>query len=125
LVSGADNADAQVEIMVTDTGIGVHPDHQERIFEPFFQMKGGTTDKTLGTGLGLSISKQLAEMHGGSIELESPGLGQGCTARFSLPIGAIDRPASFAPPENQAREDARAGFVPGDRELVLPSECSR
>lgn len=76
----------EVEVTVADSGIGVAAEHRERLFEPFYQVRGGTTDKTPGTGLGLPLSRQLVEMHGGSLDLESSGLGKGCTVRFLLPI---------------------------------------
>jgi signal transduction histidine kinase len=71
---------------VSDTGIGVEKELQERIFEPFYQAQSGLKDKTPGTGLGLSLSKRLVEMHGGRIWVESKGNGKGSTFFFTLPV---------------------------------------
>jgi PAS domain S-box-containing protein len=78
--------DHWLRITVTDTGIGIAPEDQETIFEAFYQVNRGMTDKTPGTGLGLSLSRQLVEMHGGRIWVESEGLGQGSQFRFVLPM---------------------------------------
>jgi PAS domain S-box-containing protein len=75
-----------VLISVSDTGIGVEKELQERIFEPFYQAQSGLKDKTPGTGLGLSLSKRLVEMHGGRIWVESKGNGKGSTFFFTLPV---------------------------------------
>ncbi|MCB1201481.1 MAG: response regulator [Leptospiraceae bacterium] len=61
-----------VQFLVTDTGMGVEPQHQETIFESFSQAENKTFRKYGGTGLGLAISRQLAQKMGGSITLKSP-----------------------------------------------------
>jgi signal transduction histidine kinase/ActR/RegA family two-component response regulator len=73
-------------ITVADTGIGVPPERQGRLFEKFVQGDGSTTRSHGGTGLGLAISKRLVEMMGGVIALESGGIGQGTTVSLSLPL---------------------------------------
>ena len=74
-----------VQIEVQDTGIGVPPERQARLFRPFVQADGSTTRKYGGTGLGLSISRSLAERMGGTLTLHSAGVGQGTTLRLTLP----------------------------------------
>lgn len=72
-------------ISVQDTGTGILPDDQQRIFEPFQQLDPMLHHKTGGSGLGLTISKRFVEMHGGSMWLDS-GPGKGTTFYVSIPI---------------------------------------
>lgn len=79
---GQDQQDAWVEVQ--DTGIGIAPEHQRRIFDKFFQVESGPTREHGGTGLGLPLAKAIAEAHGGRITVESQ-LGKGSTFRVTLP----------------------------------------
>jgi PAS domain S-box-containing protein len=72
-------------ISVADTGIGIAPEHQEKIFQEFYQVRSGVRDKTPGTGLGLSLTKRMVEMHGGRIWVESEGEGRGSRFSFTIP----------------------------------------
>jgi signal transduction histidine kinase/CheY-like chemotaxis protein len=76
--------EGKVIVSITDTGPGIAPQDQERIFEPFQQLENGMDRKYSGSGLGLSISKQFVEMHGGKMWLESQP-GAGASFFFSLP----------------------------------------
>jgi signal transduction histidine kinase/CheY-like chemotaxis protein len=76
---------AEILISVSDTGPGISPEDQEKLFQAFSQVDNSPTRKTGGTGLGLSISQQLIQMHGGRIGVHS-ALGQGSTFYFTLPI---------------------------------------
>jgi signal transduction histidine kinase/CheY-like chemotaxis protein len=72
-------------ITVADTGIGIAPEKLPGVFEPFGQ-QGAVVRQPGGLGVGLSLSKRLAEMHGGSIEAKSPGLGAGSSFTVFLPL---------------------------------------
>ena len=80
----ARQADDAVEISVTDTGIGIAPEDQPKIFEEFRQVGADYAHKVEGTGLGLTLAKKFVELHGGKIWVESE-VGKGSTFRFSLP----------------------------------------
>jgi PAS domain S-box-containing protein len=75
-----------VLIRVEDSGIGVPLKMQEKLFEKFRQADGSSTRKHGGTGLGLTITKNLVEMMGGAIRLESSGEGKGTKISFTMPI---------------------------------------
>ena len=77
----------EVRVSVCDTGPGIAPGDQERIFEEFQQTEAGLEQRE-GTGLGLALSKRLVELHGGRIWLESE-LGKGSTFVFTLPAGQV------------------------------------
>jgi signal transduction histidine kinase len=79
-------ADGTLEIVVADTGIGIAPADQERIFDRFQQVDSSTSRRQQGTGLGLALTRQLVELQGGSIWVES-ALGQGSRFHVTLPVG--------------------------------------
>ena len=78
------DADKHVEIRVSDNGIGIKPEEQERIFERFYRVDYGRSRASGGTGLGLSIVRHIAVAHGGTIRVWSRP-GQGSTFTLSLP----------------------------------------
>jgi signal transduction histidine kinase/DNA-binding response OmpR family regulator len=78
-------AGEEIEVAVTDTGVGIAPQHVARVFEDFGQVDGSTSRRHEGTGLGVPLSKRLVELHGGRMWLESR-LGRGSTFYFTLPV---------------------------------------
>ena len=77
-------ANGHFTVTVSDTGPGIPPEERERIIEKFPQVDSSSTG---GTGLGLAIAKEIVEMHGGRIWVES-SIGQGATFRMELPVRA-------------------------------------
>lgn len=78
---------AEIQVDVMDTGLGIPPDEQERVFERFYRGENPLTLGVSGTGLGLSIVQSLVQMQGGRIWLESQGIpGKGSTFSFTLPV---------------------------------------
>jgi PAS domain S-box-containing protein len=101
---------ANLRLAVSDTGIGIPPDRQQAIFESFVQADGSTTRRYGGTGLGLTITRQLVELMGGRIAVESvPGVGSVFTVEVRLAIGD----------PRLAAETVSADGLAGSRVLVV------
>ena len=117
-----------VRLTVMDSGIGIAREFLPFVFERFRQGDSGTTRAHGGLGLGLAIVRHLVELHGGSVEVDSPGINQGTTFRMLLPLA---RPSEAEPPD--VEEDDRspvaqsivptAGRLDGRRVLVVDDEA--
>ena len=79
----------EIEIVVADSGAGIEPDFLPHVFDRFRQAEGGSTRRHGGLGLGLAIVRHLAEMHGGSVRVESDGPGRGATFHVRLPAKPV------------------------------------
>jgi signal transduction histidine kinase/ActR/RegA family two-component response regulator len=124
--------DSHVQIDVRDSGMGISAEFLPHLFERFRQADSSTTRKYGGLGLGLSIVKQLVELHGGGVEAQSGGDGQGATFTVSLPLRAVrdsappgEHPTTGRAPVLGAPEVSLAGLMvlvvddePDARELV-------
>jgi CheY-like chemotaxis protein len=86
--------ESHVEITISDTGQGISPELLPHIFDRFRQFDSSSTRRHSGLGLGLSIVRQLVELHGGTVEAESPGEGEGTTFRVILPMISVHRELS-------------------------------
>ena len=105
-----------LEIEVVDTGVGLSPEQEERIFAPFSQADGSTTRKFGGTGLGLSISRRLARLLDGDLSARCE-LGRGCAFTLTHPVTGGDArlvsSEEFARTQSCASLKDSGGFVSG------------
>ena len=98
IIVSAETQDGRAMISVSDTGIGIPEDKFDLIFESFEQADGSTEREYGGTGLGLTITKNLVELHGGTLTVESK-IGEGSTFTFTIPVSAANK-ENAAPAEN-------------------------
>ncbi len=113
----ASETDNQMELTVSDTGIGIPEDKQVSIFESFIQADATTSRRYGGTGLGLSITKQLVELHGGSIHVVSTP-GEGSRFIFTLPLSRDPLTESGNPRRAEIRN---SGPVTAPKNLSIPA----
>ncbi len=99
LITRSENPQALMTII--DTGIGIDPRQQSKLFRPFVMIDGSTTRKFSGTGLGLAISKNLMKMMGGDITISSQGQGLGTTVEIILPLVG-EKKLDSTPEENSS-----------------------
>jgi signal transduction histidine kinase len=81
-----ERVNSHAEVVVSDTGVGIPPEFLPHVFERFRQADAGINRERGGLGLGLSIARQLVELHGGTIEASSKGVGHGATFRLKIPL---------------------------------------
>jgi signal transduction histidine kinase/CheY-like chemotaxis protein len=116
-------AGAAVEIIVRDSGVGISAEFLPHVFERFRQAEGGTRRRHGGLGLGLAIVRHLAELHGGSVGVESAGEGQGATFTVRLPIrAAAPRPEPERHPPASVRTLPAPARLDGIRVLVVDDD---
>jgi PAS domain S-box-containing protein len=116
--------ESTVRLQVSDTGIGIRPEHLPRIFERFWQVDSSSTRAYGGLGLGLALVRHLVELHGGQVMVHSDGPGKGATFKVVLPLRSAKarsgaaRPRSTPPPAAEARSRRQ-----GLRILVVDDEA--
>jgi len=131
LTAGVDNDRLRIEVV--DTGIGIKPEDQARIFQAFTQVDGSLARQYQGTGLGLALVRKFLEMHGGEVTVESrPGAGSRFTVHIpgarladdEAPPAEAPEPGSpsLEPPDRQSGKEGRTG--PGDLIYVIEDDLS-
>ncbi|HEY9825426.1 MAG TPA: response regulator [Stenomitos sp.] len=108
-----------LNIQVSDSGIGIAPEFLPYVFECFRQADGSTTRSQSGLGLGLAITRHLVELHGGTIQAESRGLGSGSTFTVLLPMCMPQAEPELTPPCTETELDLqgiKAIIVDDDRD---------
>ncbi|MBW4528545.1 MAG: GAF domain-containing protein, partial [Phormidium tanganyikae FI6-MK23] len=109
--------DSFAQITISDTGQGIEPDFLPYVFEYFRQANATTTRKFGGLGLGLAIVRHLVELHGGTVSVESLGVGRGATFTVKLPLSPIQTIST----QNE-RSSESASTLNGIRVLVVDDE---
>lgn len=110
--------ETHAQIQVTDTGKGISADFLPYVFEHFRQEDGAITRKFGGLGLGMAIARQIVEMHGGQIGVESPGEGAGATFTVRIPLVSRLQVAPTVEPASSSMGD-----LSGIRVLVVDDEA--
>jgi signal transduction histidine kinase/ActR/RegA family two-component response regulator len=116
---------SNVEVVVADTGLGIDAEFLPRVFDRFTQNDSSSTRQARGLGLGLSIARQLVELHGGSIRVESAGAGRGTTFTARFPRSSVA--ATPLDPRAYSQADRIAGQeegpdLKGTRVLVVEDD---
>lgn len=110
--------DSFIHFTVWDTGSGISPEHLALLFQPYFQIPSSSVTQHEGTGLGLVVTRKLAEIHGGSVEVES-GVNQGSRFTIILPVRQNGEVLIGEDEENE-KEKFSVSFAPSiSREVLL------
>lgn len=102
-----DSAQDRAIVKVIDTGQGISADLMLRLFDPFSQAAQDLARSKGGLGLGLALSKSLAELHGGRLSVESPGVGLGATFTLHLPLDTTIPEAASTPVKSRGHRSRR------------------
>ncbi len=114
--------DDMLQISVSDTGIGMKPEDQQKVFKEFWQADSSFSRKYEGTGLGLALTKRIVEMHGGKIWFESE-YGKGSIFYFALPMKAV--PQATIPKEQEPQQPQTKTIVKKGAKTALIVEDDR
>jgi len=114
--------DNQAQMIVSDTGKGISPEFLPYVFDYFRQEDGATTRKFGGLGLGLAIVRQIVELHGGRVFVESPGEGEGTTFTVRLPL-LNSKPEQMKDENQTLRSVSDTSPLAGLRILVVDDEA--
>jgi CheY-like chemotaxis protein/anti-sigma regulatory factor (Ser/Thr protein kinase) len=103
-----------VQIKVADNGIGIDPQFLPYVFDRFRQADSSSTRHHSGLGIGLAIVRHVAELHGGTVHVESFGQGHGATFTVSLPVSAVKIEAEQLPAQRRSSKSAPSPSPPAD-----------
>jgi signal transduction histidine kinase/CheY-like chemotaxis protein len=122
-----ERVNSHLEIIVSDTGVGITADFLDQLFERFRQADSSTTRTHGGLGLGLAIVKHLVEMHGGTVRAKSPGEDQGATFIVNLPVRAAkieeSRTERIHPAMSDVSPDVPLIRLDGLKVLAIDDDC--
>ncbi|MCL2705134.1 MAG: response regulator [Spirochaetaceae bacterium] len=114
-----ENSACEIKFEITDTGVGISPEQQARMFNPFEQAESSTTRKYGGTGLGLALTKRIVELMGGNISVSS-SLGHGSTFSFTIKANKSNEQVDnkYIPPNNINSKNIRILIVDDDEDIL-------
>jgi PAS domain S-box-containing protein len=113
---------SNVEVAVADNGRGIAPQFLPHLFERFRQADVSTTRQHGGLGIGLALVRQLAELHGGTVRADSPGIGHGATFTLSLPVSVAVSASRNSPPENETPDNPLPTDLGGLKVLAIDDD---
>ena len=113
---------SHVEMVVSDSGVGIRPEVLPFVFDRFRQADSSPSKVYAGLGLGLAIVRHLVELHGGTVRVESAGEGQGATFTVSLPLMALSGEGRVRPAVRKALKFQASAVLAGLKVLVVDDE---